>query len=76
VVVGERKACKFRKYANQYLGAFCYRLDRRFDLRQMVSELIGNGANAKPLREHVIRGWAEVHDQSSALECRPRRVGC
>ena len=62
MVNGAHKAFKFRKYANQYLGAFCYRFNRRFDLRQMVSELIGNGANAKPLREHVIRGRAEVHD--------------
>jgi len=59
---GAHKAFKFHKYASQYLGAFCYRFNHRFDLHQMVADLIGHGVTAKPLRERVIRGKAEVHD--------------
>lgn len=56
------KAFKFRKYASQYLGVFCYRFNRRFDLQQLISELIGHGASARPVRERFIGGQAEVHD--------------
>lgn len=59
---GAHKAFKFSKYASQYLGAFCYRFNRRFDLRHLVLELIGHGAMAGPVRERVIRGKAELHD--------------
>ena len=62
MIGGTHKSFKFRKYASQYLGAFCYRFNRRFNLHQMVSDLIGHGATARPLRERVIRGVAEVHD--------------
>ena len=56
MINGAHKAFKFRKYASQYLGAFCYRFNRRFDLRHLISALIGHGATAQPLRERVIRG--------------------
>lgn len=62
MVSGAYKSFRFRKYASQYLGAFCYRFNRRFDLYRMVGELIGHGVAATPLRERVIRGKAEVHD--------------
>lgn len=62
LISGAHKAFKFRKYASHYLGAFCYRFNRRFDLHRMVADLIGHGAIAAPLRERAIRGKAEVHD--------------
>ena len=62
MINGAHKAFKFRKYARQYLGAFCYRFNRRFDLRQIVSNLITHGAKSAPQRERVIRGMAVVHD--------------
>jgi transposase-like protein len=62
MINGAHKAFKFGKYASQYLGAFCYRFNRRFDLPHLVLELIGHGAKSRPVRERVIRGQAEVHD--------------
>ena len=62
MINGAHKSFKFRKYASQYLGAFCYRFNRRFDLRQMVSDLITDGITFPPVPERLIRGVAEVHD--------------
>jgi len=62
MINGAHKSFKFGKYASQYLGAFCYRFNRRFNLRQMVTDLIGHGATATPVRERDIRGAAELHD--------------
>lgn len=62
MISGAHKSFKFRKYATQYLGAFCYRFNRRFDLYRLVGDLIRDGATAGPLRERTIRGGAEVHD--------------
>ena len=64
MISGTHKSFKFRKYASQYLGAFCYRCNHRFDLRQMVISLISHAATFPPARERVIRGRAEVHDWS------------
>ena len=62
MINGAHKAFKFNKYAELYLGAFCYRFNRRSNLRAIVGALIGHGATAKPLRERAIRDEAEVHD--------------
>ena len=62
MVNGAYKSFKFRKYAAQYLGAFCYRFNRRFDLNQLVGDLVGHAATALPVPERVIRRVAEVHD--------------
>jgi transposase-like protein len=62
MISGAHKAFKFRKYASQYLGAFCYRFNHRFNLRQLVTDLISHAATSSPQRERVIRGQAEVHD--------------
>ena len=53
MINGAHKAFKFRKYASQCLGAFCHRFNRRFDLQQMISEPIGQGARARPVRERA-----------------------
>lgn len=62
MIKGAYKSFKFGKYARQYLGAFCFRFNRRFDLRQLVPELIGHAATFPPVRERTIRGVSEVHD--------------
>jgi len=56
---GAHKAFKFGKYASQYLGAFAYRFNHRFDLRAMVRMLIGDCVLARPVPQRVIRGEAE-----------------
>jgi len=60
-ISGAHKAFKFGKYATQYLGAFSYRFNHRFDLHRLVSQLIGDAIQARPLRQREIRGLAEVH---------------
>ena len=60
-ISGAYKSFKFRKYAAQYLGAFSYRFNQRFDLHTLVTQLIGDVIRAKPQRERQIRGLAEVH---------------
>lgn len=62
MINGAHKAFKFRKYATAYLGAFAYRFNRRFDLQQLLADLIGHTATSSPTRERQIRGRAEVHD--------------
>ena len=64
MIGGTHKSFKFRKYASQYLGAFCYRLNHRFDVCQPVTSLISHAATFSPVPERVIRGRAEVHDWS------------
>ena len=51
---------KYRKYANDYLAAFAYQFNRRFDLRDLVSRLIVGVARCAPIREQVIRQHAEA----------------
>lgn len=51
----------FRKYAQQYLGAFAYRFNRRFDLRTLAQRLLVAAAQCGPHSQSSIRGVAEVH---------------
>lgn len=62
MIGGAHKAFKFRKYASQYLGAFAYRFNGRFNLRSLLLGLLGHAATASPTRERQIRGKAEVRD--------------
>jgi transposase-like protein len=65
MISGAHKAFKFAKYASQYLGAFSYRFNRRFNLQALLRNLLGHAAAAVPTRERQIRamaGVAEVHD--------------
>jgi hypothetical protein len=57
---GAHKAFKFSKYARQYLGAFAYRFNRRFDLFALVGKLLRAAACAAPHTQSQIRA-AEVH---------------
>jgi hypothetical protein len=36
---GTFHALRFEKYADRYLGAFCYRFNRRFNLEKMTERL-------------------------------------
>jgi transposase-like protein len=62
MINGAHKSFKFGKYASQYLGAFCYRFNRRFHLQSLLRELLGHVATSTPTRERQIRGMAEGHD--------------
>ncbi len=62
MINGAHKSFKFVKYTAHYLGAFAYRFNRRFNLKLLLTKLLGLAANARPTREHQIRGLAELHD--------------
>ena len=53
-------AFDFRKYATRYLAAFCYRFNRRFDLRSLHQRLLiaAVGTTPQPLRSIRV---ADVH---------------
>jgi hypothetical protein len=53
---GAFKALKYRKYAQTYLGAFAYRFNHRFDLREMIATLIVDAVRTKPTAKKVISG--------------------
>lgn len=55
-LAGAFKALKFRKYAQTYLAAFAYRFNQRFDLRDLIANLIVDVARTKPVPKRVIRG--------------------
>ena len=55
MIKGAHKAFKFAKYASQYLGAFAYRFNRRFNLQTLLGDLLGHAATASPTRERQIR---------------------
>jgi hypothetical protein len=57
---GSYHAFDFRKYAAQYLAAFAYRFNRRFDLSTLPIRLIVAAARCSPHTLHDIRS-AEVH---------------
>jgi len=59
-LAGAYHSLKYRKYAAHYLGAFAYRFNRRFDLRDLVSRLIVDVARCAPIREQVVRQHAEA----------------
>ncbi len=53
---GAFKALKYRKYAQNYLGAVTYRCNHRFELRDLIVRLIVDAARTKPVPKKVIRG--------------------
>jgi hypothetical protein len=62
---GAFKALKYRKYAQTYLGAFAYRFNHRFDLRDLIARLIVDAARTKPVPKGMIRDrHAEARFQS------------
>ena len=59
-LAGTFHSLDYRKYANQYLAAFAYRFNRRFDLRGLVTRLIVDVARSQPAKETIIRAHAEA----------------
>lgn len=57
---GAYHAFDFRKYAARYLAAFCYRFNRRFDLRTLHQRLLIAAAGCAPQPRRSIR-LADVH---------------
>lgn len=53
-------AFNFQKYAARYLAAFCYRFNRRFDLRALHQRLLVAAAGSAPQPLRLIR-LADVH---------------
>ena len=53
-------AFDFRKYAARYLAAFCYRFNRRFDLRVLHKRLLIAAVGCTPRPQRSIR-LADVH---------------
>lgn len=53
-------AFDFQKYAARYLAAFCYRFNRRFDLRTLHQRLLVAAVCSIPQPLHSIR-LADVH---------------
>ena len=57
---GSYHAFDFRKYAARYLAAFCYRFNRRFDLRTLHQRLLIAAAGCSPKPRSSIQ-LADVH---------------
>lgn len=55
MISGAYKAFRYGKYGHQYLGAFAYRFNRRFDLAGLVVQLIVDVSRGAATPERVIR---------------------
>jgi hypothetical protein len=52
---GTFHALRFEKYANRYLGAFCYRFNRRFHLEEMTGRILRATCNCNARPERILR---------------------
>jgi len=52
---GTFHALRFGKYANRYLGAFCYRFNRRFHLEQMTARILHATCRCTARPERTLR---------------------
>jgi hypothetical protein len=52
---GTFHALRFEKYADRYLGAFCYRFNRRFHLEEMTERILRATCNCNARRERILR---------------------
>jgi transposase-like protein len=55
MISGAYKAFGYAKYAGRYLGAFCYRFNRRFDLAGLAVRLVVDVCRRAATPERVIR---------------------
>jgi len=53
---GTFHALNFDKYADRYLGAFCYRFNRRFNLEEMTGRILKATCNCTARPERLLRG--------------------
>jgi len=58
---GSYHSIGFRKYAEQYLGAFAYRFNRRFNLKTLSQRLLPAAVQRGSHSQRSIRALAEVH---------------
>jgi hypothetical protein len=52
---GTFHALRFGKYANRYLGAFCYRFNRRFHLERMTARILHATCRCTARPERILR---------------------
>ncbi len=52
---GTFHALNFDKYADRYLGAFCYRFNRRFNLEEMTGRILRATCNCTARPERLLR---------------------
>ena len=53
---GTFHSLRFEKYAARYLGAFCYRFNRRFHLEEMTGRILRATCNCNARPERILRG--------------------
>ena len=59
-LAGAFHSLNYSKYAENYLAAFAYRFNRRFDLRSLVMRLIVDVARTEPAKKDIITVHAEA----------------
>jgi len=64
---GTLHALTFEKYADCYLGAFCYRFNRRFNLEEIMGRILRATCNCTARPERLPRG-AELGTELSINE--------
>ena len=52
---GTFHALRFEKYGDRYMGAFCYRFNRRFNLEAMTERIVHAICNCTARPERVLR---------------------
>jgi len=52
---GTFHSLRFEKYAERYLGAFCYRFNRRFHLEEMTGRILRATCNCNAWPERILR---------------------
>lgn len=52
---GTFHSLRFEKYATRYLGAFCYRFNRRFHLEEMTGRILRATCNCNAWPERILR---------------------
>ena len=59
-LAGAFHSLKYRKYADHYLAAFAYRFNRRFDLRDLVVQIIVDVTQCRPITKAEVKRHAEA----------------
>lgn len=59
-LAGAFHSLKYRKYADHYLAAFAYRFNRRFDLRDLVAQVIVDVTQCRPVTKAEVKRHAEA----------------
>ena len=59
-LAGAFHSLQYRKYADHYLAAFAYRFNRRFDLRDLVAQIIVDVTQCRPVTKAEVKMHAEA----------------